>query len=44
MRCYASQHQQQLVGRQYRVCVDALRDELGVTPSDETVKLFRELI
>lgn len=44
MRCYASRHQQQLVGRQYRVCVDALRDELGVTPSDETVKLFRELI
>ncbi|HEU5388082.1 MAG TPA: BTAD domain-containing putative transcriptional regulator [Streptosporangiaceae bacterium] len=44
MRCYASQHQQQLVGRQYRVCVAALRDELGVTPSDETVKLFRELI
>jgi len=44
MRCYASQHQQQLVGRQYRVCVAALRDELGVTPSDETVKLFRALI
>jgi hypothetical protein len=32
------------VGRQYRVCVAALRDELGVTPSDETTKLFRELI
>jgi DNA-binding SARP family transcriptional activator len=44
MRCYASQHQQQLVGRQYQVCVAALRDELGVAPSDETVKLFRELI
>ena len=44
MRCYASQHQQQLVSRQYRICVDALRDELGVTPSDETTKLFRELI
>jgi DNA-binding SARP family transcriptional activator len=43
MRCYASQHKQQLVGRQYQVCVAALRDELGVTPSDETVKLFREL-
>jgi DNA-binding SARP family transcriptional activator len=44
MRCFASQHQQQLVGRQYQVCVAALRDELGVTPSDETTKLFRELI
>jgi DNA-binding SARP family transcriptional activator len=44
MRCYASQHQQQLVSRQYRVCVAALRDELGVTPSDETTQLFRELV
>jgi DNA-binding SARP family transcriptional activator len=43
MRCHASQHQQQLVGRQYRICVDALRDEVGVGPSDETTKLFREL-
>jgi DNA-binding SARP family transcriptional activator len=44
MRCYASQHRQQLVSRQYRVCVDALRDELGVSLSDETTKLFRQLI
>lgn len=44
MRCHASRHQQQLVGRQYRICVDALRDELGVGPSDETTRLFRELI
>jgi len=44
MRCFASQHQQQLVGRQYQVCVAALRDELGVAPSGETTKLFRELI
>jgi DNA-binding SARP family transcriptional activator len=44
MRCYASQHQQQLVSRQYRVCVDALRGELDVGPSDETTKLFRELV
>ncbi len=43
MRCYASQHQQQLVSRQYRICVAALRDELGVSPSAETVQLFREL-
>ena len=44
MRCYASQHQQQLVSRQYRECVDALRDELGVAPSDETTNLFRDLV
>jgi DNA-binding SARP family transcriptional activator len=43
MRCYAARHQQQLVSRQYRICVDALRDELGVCPSDETTRLFREL-
>jgi DNA-binding SARP family transcriptional activator len=44
MRCYASRHQRQLVSRQYRVCVAALRDELGISPSDETTQLFRELI
>jgi DNA-binding SARP family transcriptional activator len=43
MRCYAARHQQQLVSRQYRICVDALRDELGVCPSDETTRLLREL-
>lgn len=31
MRCYASQHQQQLVSRQYRVCAAALHDELSVS-------------
>jgi DNA-binding SARP family transcriptional activator len=43
MRYYASQHQQQLVSRQYRVCVTALHDELGVPPAEETVHLFRTL-
>jgi DNA-binding SARP family transcriptional activator len=43
MRCYASQHQQQLVIRQYRVCVTALHDELGVPPGGDTVQLFRTL-
>jgi DNA-binding SARP family transcriptional activator len=43
MRCYAAQHQQQLVSRQYRSCVAALHDELGVPPADETVQLFRKL-
>ena len=43
MRCFGSQHQQQLVCRQYRSCVDALRDELGVPPGEETVQLFRDL-
>jgi DNA-binding SARP family transcriptional activator len=43
MRCYASQNKQQLVTRQYRRCVDALRDELGVAPGAETLRLFRDL-
>ncbi len=43
MRCYASQHQQQLMSRQYRVCAAALRDELGVSPSGETTQLFHAL-
>jgi DNA-binding SARP family transcriptional activator len=43
MRCYASQHQQQLVSRQYRICVAVLHDELGIPPSEETVQLYRQL-
>jgi len=43
MRCYALQHQQQLVSRQYRLCSDALRDELGVAPGADTAELFRSL-
>jgi DNA-binding SARP family transcriptional activator len=43
MRCYALQNQQQLVGRQYRLCSDALQDELGVSPGADTVQLFRTL-
>ena len=43
MRCYAQQHQQQLVCRQYRLCAAALNDELDVSPAAETVQLFRFL-
>jgi|GEM_PF-828547 len=43
MRCYALEHKQQLVSRQYRLCVDALRDELGVAPGAETLRLFQSL-
>jgi DNA-binding SARP family transcriptional activator len=43
MRCYARQHQQQLVSRQYRLCAAALQDELDVAPTKETVQLFRTL-
>jgi SARP family transcriptional regulator, regulator of embCAB operon len=43
MRCYASEHKQQLVSRQYSICVKALRDELGVSPGAETIRLFHDL-
>src|SRR5262249_34567284 len=43
MRCFALQHQQQLVSRQYRFCVTALHNELGVPPGAETVELFHNL-
>ena len=43
MRCYALQHQQQRVSRQYQLCCAALRDELGVSPGADTVQLFRSL-
>jgi DNA-binding SARP family transcriptional activator len=43
MRCYARQHQQQLVGRQYQLCTAALHAELGVSPATETIQLFRTL-
>jgi hypothetical protein len=31
------------VSRQYRFCVTALHDELGVPPGTETVQLFHDL-
>jgi DNA-binding SARP family transcriptional activator len=43
MRCYAAEHKQQLVSRQYSICVKALRDELGVSPGAETLRLFYDL-
>src|ERR1700728_1149811 len=43
MRCYALPNQQQLLGRQYRLCSDALQDELGVSPGADTMQLFRSL-
>ena len=43
MRCYALQHQQQLVSRQYQLCSAALHDELGVSPGADTVELFHSL-
>jgi DNA-binding SARP family transcriptional activator len=43
MRCYAEQHQQQLICRQFQLCKTKLHDELGVMPDAETNRLFDEL-
>jgi DNA-binding SARP family transcriptional activator len=43
MRCYSQQQQHSLVARQFRVCTATLRAELGVSPAEETVGLFRQL-
>ena len=43
MRCYSKQQQHSLVVRQFRVCTATLRAELGVSPAEETVGLFRQL-
>lgn len=43
MRCYSRQHQQSLIARQFQLCVSALRREFSLSPTDETVQLFRAL-
>ncbi|MEP7179415.1 MAG: BTAD domain-containing putative transcriptional regulator [Pseudonocardiales bacterium] len=43
MICYAHRNQRDLVARQYHRCVAELRQELDISPSAETVRLFRDL-
>jgi DNA-binding SARP family transcriptional activator len=43
MRCYSQRHQRSLVARQFRLCIATLQRELGVSPAEETQRLFREL-
>lgn len=44
MRCYSRLGQLSLAERQYRNCVDHLRRELGISPSDETTALYRRTL
>jgi len=44
MQCYQSQGEQQRAVRQYKFCVNALKQELGVLPSAETRTLFEKII
>jgi len=43
MQCYQIQGQHGLAVRQYRLCVDFLKDELGVSPSAETRNLLNKI-
>jgi DNA-binding SARP family transcriptional activator len=43
MSCFARRGQRDLVARQYQRCTARLDEELDITPSAETVDLFREL-
>ncbi len=43
MRCYAAQENTSAVKRQFRQCQDALAEELGVEPEEDTIELFRVL-
>ncbi|HZD69815.1 MAG TPA: BTAD domain-containing putative transcriptional regulator [Actinomycetes bacterium] len=43
MRCYSRQGQLHLALRQYRICADALRAELGIDPAPETTTLYEQI-
>jgi DNA-binding SARP family transcriptional activator len=43
MRCYSRQGQLHLALRQYRICVEALRAELGIDPAAETTALYEQI-
>ncbi len=43
MRCYLAQRQRHLAVRQYQVCAAVLREELDLTPSEETVALYQRI-
>ena len=43
MQCYLAQGQRHLAVRQYQTCVEALKEELDLAPSEETVTLYRHI-
>ena len=43
MRCYQAQGQRHLAVRQYQTCVQALQEELDLTPSEETTDLCQSI-
>jgi DNA-binding SARP family transcriptional activator len=43
MQCYLAQGQRHLAVRQYQTCVEVLKQELDLMPSEETVTLYRHI-
>lgn len=43
MRCYSRQGQRYLALRQYHLCVEALREELDVSPALATIELYERI-
>jgi DNA-binding SARP family transcriptional activator len=43
IQCYLAQGQRHLAVRQYQSCVQALREELDLAPSEETAELYRRI-
>jgi DNA-binding SARP family transcriptional activator len=43
MQCYLAQGQRPLAARQYQTCLQVLKEELDLMPSEETVALYRRI-
>lgn len=44
MECYLAQGQRFLAVRQYHTCVQALKEELDLTPAEETIAVYRRIM
>jgi DNA-binding SARP family transcriptional activator len=44
MRCHLAQGQRHLAVRQYQTCLQALREELDLSPSEETLELYQRAV
>jgi DNA-binding SARP family transcriptional activator len=44
MQCYLAFGQRHLAVRQYQTCVQALREDLDISPSEETVAIYNHMI
>lgn len=44
MQCYLNQGQRHMAVRQYQTCMQALKETLGLSPSEKTQLIYRQLI